>query len=331
LPFKLFKDPSEKAEIEFREAYEKGVNLGPEKWPEAVHHFSEASKHYSSVGNSQKSSEAHALAILFHALTTGTKEAWQVCSEAMNQVSGAQLNVGFSVSSADLAKQASVLSFDMATTEALDGESKDISRVGAVRDLAQKYMDLVGNDLALWRLMKQEIDPQRRAYYLLGLASLIEANSVADTDPKKSVALLSEATTNLELAGTASMGISTGARTKLESISKFGKCWFCGREMQGQDFHYVLLPATVSQYTRQRYGLDTPHSTEGDAVVACESCSSSIQNVADEVARAYYEKAMKEMRALEQRLSTKIAALEANVSSLKSELDALRRRVHSLR
>jgi hypothetical protein len=26
---KLFKQPSEKAEIEFREGYEKGVNLGP--------------------------------------------------------------------------------------------------------------------------------------------------------------------------------------------------------------------------------------------------------------------------------------------------------------
>ncbi|MGD0318769.1 MAG: hypothetical protein ABSB56_03625 [Nitrososphaerales archaeon] len=324
MPFKLFKEPAEKAEIEFREAYEKGVNLGPEKWPDAVQHFSEASKHYASIGNSQKSSEAHALATLFYALTTRTDQAWQACGQAMNQVPDSQLNVGFAVGSASLAQQASVLSYDMATTRVLDGNSKDVSRVAAVRDLAQKYMDLIGSDLALWRLQKQEIDPQKRAYYLLGLASLIEANSLADSDPKKSVALLSEAATNLELAGTDPMNVSSGTQAKLENISKFGQCWFCGREMQGQGFHYVLLPATVSQYSRQRYGSSTPHTMEGSMVVACESCSSSIQNVADEVARAYYERAMAEMRSLEKRLNAKIAALEGEIASLRARVNRMR-------
>jgi hypothetical protein len=296
-----------------------------------VRHFSEASKHYSEIGDSQQSAETLALAHLFHALTTRTEESWQGCSQAMNQIPNAQLNVGFTVNSSDLAEQASVLSYDMATTKALDGESKEISRVAGVRDLAQKYMDLIGKDLALWRLMKEEIDPQRRAYYLLGLASLIEANSVADTDPKRSVALLSEATTNLELAGRDPMTLAPGTRSKLENISKFGKCWFCGREMQGQNFHYVLLPAMVSQYTRQRYGSGTPRSLEESAVVACESCSSSIRNVADEVARAYFERAMAEMRALEQRLDARINAIRGELASLRSEVDSLRRRLASVR
>jgi hypothetical protein len=331
MPLKLFKQPSEKAEIELREAYEKGVNLGPERWSEAVRHFSEASRHYNEIGDSQKAAETHALATLFYALTTRTEQAWQACNQAMNHVPNTQLNVGFMVNSTSMAQQASVLSSDMATTRALDGESKDVSRVAAVRDLAQKYMDLVGADLSLWRLMKQDVDPQRRAYYLLGLASLIEANSVADSDPKKSVALLSEATTNLELAATDPMTLAPGTKTKLENIAKFGKCWFCGREMQGQNFHYVLLPAKVSQYTRQRYGAGTPLSLEDDAVVACESCSSSIRNVADEVARAYYERAMAEMRALEQRLDARVNALQAELSSLRSEVNSLRHRVSSLR
>jgi hypothetical protein len=325
LPFKLFKEPAEKAGIEFREAYEKGVNLGPEKWPDAAHHFSEASKHYASVGDSQKSSEASALAWLFYALSAKTDQAWQTCSQAMKQIPNARLDVGFAVSSTDLAQQASVLSYDISTTRMLDGNSKEVSRVAAVRDLAQKYMDLIGSDLALWRLQKQQIDPQRRAYYLLGLASLIEANSVADTDPKKSVALLSEAATNLELAGTDPMGISSGTRAKLENMSKFGQCWFCGREMQGQGFHYVLLPAQVSQYTRQMYGEGTPHAIEENAVVACESCSSSIRNVADELARAYYERAMAEIRSLEQRLNAKIAALEREIGSLRAKVNSLSR------
>ena len=328
---KLFKQPAEKAEIEFREAYEKGVNLGPERWPEAVKHFSEASKYYGEIGDSQKSAQSLALANLFHALSSRTGEAWQKCSQAMGQLPNIQLNVGFAVNSPSIAQQASVLSSDIAATEALNAESKDASRVAAVRDLAQKYMDLIGSDLSVWRLMKQEIDPQRRAYYLLGLASLIEANSVADADPGRSVALLSEATTNLELAAMDPMTLAPGTKEKLENIAKFGKCWFCGREMQGQNFHYILLPASITQYTRQRYGSGMPPSLDENMVVACEGCSSSIRNVADKVARAYFESAMAEMRALEQRLDARISALQAEVSSLRSDVNSLRHRVASLR
>jgi hypothetical protein len=320
MPIKLFKQPSEKAEIEFREAYEKGVNLGPQKWHEAVGHFSEASKHFATIGDTQRSAESHALAMLFYALTTGTSDAWQSCSQAMRQIPDTRLNVGFTIDSMSVAQQAAVLSSDIVTTRGLDGTSKDPSRVTGVRALAQQYMELIGNDLAIWKLLKQEIDPQRRAYYLLGLASLIEASSIADADPKKSVALLSEAATNLELAGTDPMGVSSGASAKLENLSKFAQCWFCGREMQGQGFHYVLLPATLSPYTKARYGSTTPHVTEGNAVVACENCSSSIRYVADEVARTYYEKALAEIRDAEARLNAKILALQKEIASLRARV-----------
>ena len=324
MPFKLFKEPAEKAQIEFREAYEKGVNLGPEKWPDAANHFSEASRYYSTIGDSQRSNESHALATLFYALTARTEQAWQTCSQAMGQIPNAQLSVGFAVSASNLAQQASILCDDVAATGALDGSSKNVSRVSALRDLAQRYMDLVGNDLALWRLLKQEIDPQRRAYYLLGLASLIEANSVADTDPKKSVALLSEAATNLELAGTDPMNVSSGTTAKLRNMSKFGQCWFCGREMQGQGFHYVLLPATVSPYTRQRYGSSSPQTVEENQVVACESCSTAVQNVADRVAKLYYERAMAEMHSIEQRLEGEIVSLRSELASLRGQIRSVR-------
>lgn len=314
---KLFKEPSEKADIEWREAYEKGVNLGPQKWSDAVLHFSEASNHYAAVGNSQKSGEAYALATLFHALTNGSAQAWNACSKAMSQIPNSQLNVGFSASSANLALQASVVSFDLSATSMLDGNSKDTSRVSALRDLAQKYMDVIGSDLAVWRLQKQEIDPQRRAFYLLGLASLIEANSVVGADPKKSVSLLSEAATNFELAGTDPLAVTSGTQSKIENFSKFGQCWFCGREMQGQGLHYVTLQATISQYTRQRYGTTTPHNMEEKEVVACESCASSIKNVADEVAKAYHKQALSEIQALEQRVNARIAAIEKQIHSLR--------------
>ena len=171
------------------------------------------------------------------------------------------------------------------------------------------------------------MDPQKRAYYLLGLASLIQANSVADVDPKKSVSLLSEAATYLEMAGTERMSVFPVTRTKLENWSKVGQCWFCGREMQGHGIHYVLLRASVSQYTRQKYGSSTPATIEGNMVVACNSCASSIRNVADDVARIYFERAIAEMRALEQRLNSKIDSLENQISSLRSQVGSFRTRI----
>jgi hypothetical protein len=327
LPLTLFKQPQEKADDEFRQAYEKGVHLGPQKWPDASHHFSEASKHYATVGNVQKSGEALALATLFYALANPSDQAWLNCSQAFGRIPDTQINVGFSTQSSSLAQQAIVQSYDLAISGKLDAESKDASRVDAVRDLAQKYMTLIGSDLSLWKLRKQEMDPQKRAYYLLGIASLIQANSIAEVDPKKSVSLLSEAATYLEMAGTEQMSVFPVTRTKLENWSKIGRCWFCGREMQGQGIHYVLLRASVSQYTRQKYGSNTPPTMEDNMVVACNNCASSIRNVADDMARIYFDRAIAEMRSLEQRLNTKIASLESQISSLRSQVSSIRARV----
>ena len=324
MPLSIFKQPQQKADDEFRQAYDKGVLLGPQKWPDAAHHFSEASKHYATVGNAQKSGEAYALATLFYALTNPSDQAWMSCSQAMGRIPDTQLNVGFSAQSSSLAQQAVVQSYDLAISGKLDAESKDASRVDAVRNLAQKYMSLIGSDLSLWKLTKQDMDPQKRAYYLLGLASLIQANSVADVDPKKSVSLLTEAATYLEMAGTERMSVFPITRTKLDSWSKVGQCWFCGREMQGFGIHYVLLRASVSQYTRQKYGSSISPTMEDNMVVACNSCASSIRSVADEVARIYFETALTEMRALEQRLNSKIASLESQISSLRSQVSSLR-------
>lgn len=57
LPLNRFKDAATKADEEFTKAYAKGVNLGPESWAEAVSHFSNATKHYSEVGNYAKANE----------------------------------------------------------------------------------------------------------------------------------------------------------------------------------------------------------------------------------------------------------------------------------
>lgn len=318
MPLNPFKDASTKAQEEFTRAYDKGVNLGPQNWQDASGSFSDAAKHFAEAGNPQKSNEATALAWLFYALVHNDAGSWHNCSEAMGKIGDMQVNIGFAASSAAIASQARVIRLDLITTNGINSDSRDISRVEALKSLAQRYLELAGEDLVVWKLMKAEVDPQRRAYYLLGLATLIQANGLMDSDPRKAVSLLSESATQFEMAGVDPLNLRPITKAKRDNASKVAKCWFCGREVQGMGTHYLLLQATVSDYTKQRYGSEVPQSIDGAHVVACEGCASSIRMVADAFARMYYERAITEMHEIAQRLEARITSLENAVNSLRA-------------
>jgi hypothetical protein len=310
----LFKSPTEKADDEFQKAYEKGVNLGRLYWSTAVSHFQEASARYAEGGDPQKANQAKALALLFSAVGSKNPDMWAQVGMAMSNCGGVQLNVGFPVNSDDLAKEAVVLSKEYQIMAQFTPESASINQVTDLRDLAQKYLELVGGDLVIWKLTGQTIDPQRRAYYLLGLASLVEANSVIGSDPKKGASLLSEAVAQLDLAGDDYTNVRPGTLQERENATKIGKCWFCGREVQGLTFHYVALKADITGYTRSLYGSEMPATMQGDNVLACMACYSSVKNVSDQVASMYYQKTMQEIRTFSQRVSD----IETRLSKLES-------------
>ncbi len=312
----LFKSPTGKADDEFQKAYEKGVNLGRDKWPTAVDHFTEASKHYAEAGDQQKANEASALALLFTALNARNPQLWSQVNKAMAAAGNVQLNVGFPASSSDLEKESLVFSKDLLVMGQFSPQLTGQDKAADLRDLAQKYLELVGSDLIIWKLMNQTIDPQRRAYYLLGLASLVEANTTIDTDPKKSASLLSNAVAQLDLAGEDYKNVRPGTLQEMQNATKMGKCWFCGREVQGLTFHYYSLKADVSGYMKNKYGTEIPPSMEGQNVMACKACYSTLKYVADQIAEMYFERAMQEVRTLSERVSD----LERRVSSLESRV-----------
>ncbi len=323
--FNPFKDAATKAQDEFSRAYSKGVNLGPEKWEEASNLFSSASKHYSEVGDSQRASECLALSSLFFALVHGDAQSWLRCSEGMKVVGSRQVNVGFAANADDIGRQAQVLFDDLVITGPLNSDSRDASKVGILRKVAQEYLELIGSELVIWKLMKAELDPQGRAYYLLGLASLVEANSVMETDPAKGVSLLSESATHFEMAGVDPMNLRAMTKAKRDNASLVAKCWFCGREFQGLGTHFVLLQATISNFTKQKYGTEFPPSLDGQHVNACEGCATSIRTVADNYAKMYYEKALAEMRHIEERLDARMNQLQGEINSLRSRITFTRR------
>ena len=312
----LFKSPAERADDEFRKAYEKGVNLGRPYWPTAVSHFQEAAAQYAAAGQTQKANECTALALLFAAVNSKSPDQWKQVSAAMSACAGADLNIGFRANSDSLGKEALVYSKELSVMTQFNPGSGTESQAAAMREVAQNYLELVGTNLDIWKLMGQTIDPQRRAYYLLGLASLSEANSLVTSDPKRSASLLSEAVAQLDLAGDDYRNVRPLTIQERDNATKIGKCWFCSREVQGLTFQFVSLKAQVTPYTKSRYGSAMPSSIDGDNVLACTACSSAMKNVADEIALMYYEKAMSEITTLSRRVSdieTRLSRLESRV------------------
>jgi hypothetical protein len=312
----LFKSPAEKADDEFQKAYEKGVSLGRPYWPTAVSHFLEAALQYQAAGQAQKANQSKALALFFTALNSKNADQWKQVSTAMANCSGADLNIGFVANSDSIAKESLVYAKELSVMSQFDPSSGSQSQATAMRELAQNYLDLVGGNLDIWKLMGQTIDPQRRAYYLLGLASLSEANSIVEFDPKRSASLLSEAVAQLDLAGEDYRNVRSLTLQERDNATKTGKCWFCGRDVQGLTFHFVALKADISAYTKALYGSGMPPSIEGGNVLSCTACYSAFKNVSDQIASMYYEKTMQEVTALSRRVSdieTRLSKLESRV------------------
>lgn len=310
----LFKSSAEKADDEFQKAYEKGVSLGRAYWPTAVIHFQEASARYSEAGDVQRASETKALAALFSALNSKNPDLWMQVSTAMSACNSVQLNIGFQANSSDLAKQATIYSQDLSVMSQFSTQTGSPSEATALRDLAQKYLALVGSNLDIWKLMGVTIDPQRRAYYVLGLASLTEANSVMDSDPKKSASLLSEAVAQFDLAGDDYRNVRPLAVQERDNVARLGKCWFCSREVQGLTFQFVELTADITPYARSLYGSGMPPAIDGNNVFACIACYSAFKNLSDQIASIYYSRAMQEITTLSKRVSdieTRLSRLES--------------------
>ena len=295
------------------------MNLGRQKWPDAVSHFLEASKAYGEAGNPQKQNEAHALATFFSALTRNDPDSWLTCNKAMESIGEAQVNIGFNANAADISRQSLVIHDDLIASAGITNASA-VGDPNNLRHVAQEYMELSGSELVVWKMLGQEIDPSRRGNYFLGLASLSEANSMVNKDPRKAVSMLSQAVTHLDISESDPLGLKGWTKNLRDRASVTAKCWFCRREIQGKDIHFVTLPAEITEYMNEKYGKDTPTSLLDEGIVACQGCYSSVRILADKIAKSYYEQAIAELRATETRLNSRINSLEQEISRLESKI-----------
>lgn len=307
----LFKSDAEKAEDEWKKAYEKGINQ--RKWADAAKHFEKAYEYYNKVGD-PKASEALLLAYLFHSVATRNVNYLKKASEiAAKLPPNTVFHIPFEISASDIANEGSIIVSELPIAvrlsnidQIIKGEDKEeiehfSSQLEAV---AQKLLMNSSKKPLLGEFFGLKEPFEKRGYRYLAYSKLLRARIQVLYDPSKSVELYSEAIGYFKTANLASS--AENVATEMNKVGAVAKCWFCGRTIQGEDIHYVKMPAKVTPYILSKYGGRKPESIGEGYVVACRACYSAIYITSDTVAKWYYKMAMQRLQEVRQELLSEI-------------------------
>ena len=320
MSWKVWKKDEEKAEEEFKKAYEKGVHL--KNWKKAIEHFNNAAELYRKCKTpelEEKAKIAIALSWLFKCVVELSSTNLMTCASAMQSLGDTILKIPYEASSAELATELQLLGSESALEESIPSSVENLTPEQLV-NIAKKYEQLatqyimVQRDFVIGKLFNTTINGFRTGQRLLGMSRIYLGKAIEKTDPTKALEHYNEA---LGYFKSISYKDYEELQRKIRKLGIVAKCWFCGREVQGADINFVFLPVgEVTPYLKNKYAETKPISMSGDMIVACKVCYNSIYGLADSIAKAYYEQVMENMKTAIAILEQRIEYLEQVVRSL---------------
>ena len=313
----LFKSDKEKFENELSKALSE-KNKG--NLENAAKHFLNAYEIASKTKDpeiSKRSNEVLFYALFYDALVKKTAESFSRALEQCRKLDpDQQLDIGLATKpvASELCKDLEIASM----IASLPAFSIDAAR-DMDESIASRYEE-VGNKLLAEgsrRLIIEDYlkinDPLSTiGLRFLGYSRIIRALRAEADDPAKAVELYSEAIAFLQQSPAE---IKKFVDTRMSKLSKTTRCWVCRREIQGEEINYIYLPASLSKYIIEKYGNESPYLISEGRIAVCRVCYTMIYNLSDALAKNYYERAIKELREVEARLSTRISMLEARLMS----------------
>ncbi|ADV64848.1 hypothetical protein [Desulfurococcus mucosus] len=320
MAWKIWKSDAER----FEEEYGKALNeRNKGNLDGAVEHFNKAAEIASASGDQglkAKGALAAAMASIYSLVKSPSEAALKQAMaslRSLNPEAELDLALPYRVKAGELYRELEALSAYLTLPRIDIGKLRGM-KPGELDELSKRYEEAAGILLQYGRdkflledLLKLDT-PQKTALRLLALSRLMKAVLAEREDPGRAVELYTEAVGYL--SSIADQRYSATASKWLEKAGKSTKCWICGRDMQGEDVHFVYLPATITPYIAKRYGEEAPNmlveSGGGQYIAVCTACYTAMYNLGDAISRHYYELAMK--------------ALEDAVRRLQMEIDALR-------
>jgi tetratricopeptide (TPR) repeat protein len=173
--------------------------------------------------------------------------------------------------------------------------------------VAQAYLSLGHEKFVIGDLFNVEENIFKRSYRCLGLSKLLKGHVAEDADPNKGVECYAEA---LGYFGQAALKEHEKfLNEKNVKLANVAKCWFCGRDIQGEDVHFVYMDTFLTQYLNAKGQKQSPRPVKRGKIAACKGCFGGISVTADKTARHYYQQSINALREVENRLTIQINAL----------------------
>ena len=189
-------------------------------------------------------------------------------------------------------------------------------KADALRQVATALRsDIGGNVLVLPELFKQgSFTGEQRALALAAMSEEALGASFLASDPKAAAEHYQTARLWWSQAGDAAQADAAAAR--VAQYGKSVKCWFCGREVSGENIHFVPMPSDLTDLVKaadKDSVLPTFDPATGN-VYACQGCHGAVYHLADELA-------VKRAGEVE-------AKLQAQIDDLKKQVNAIKGRIN---
>ena len=167
-------------------------------------------------------------------------------------------------------------------------------RAKELQEVGMKYQTMIGNNILIIPeiFKKVELTGFARGLSLYAESQENKGESIVWTDPKKAAEYYQNAANYRKQAGEQNQEAANLARVK--QYSKAVRCWFCDRQIAGEEIHFFQMPSEITDLQRvhkSQSPLPSKHETD-DYIYACRACHQGISKKADEIAVHYHKIAM---------------------------------------
>jgi len=317
LAWKIWKSKEERIKEEFNNAIDLR-NRG--EWHKAIEKLETVyrmSQEVSDPGLRELGIKAAAMARIYKAKLNLTPENLEEAYEFLSSIDQElTLELPYKVKVGDAVQELKILAKDVSLS------SRHVSP-NELESLAQEYLSLGKNKLTLGDILGIDIDPIKRAFKLLGMSRVMIAQSKETEDPEESIRIYSEALQYFNQAEDKESVDNLNKR--IGKLSKVMKCYICGRSLQGEEIHFLYVKADITPYMVKNLSSESPKPiTDRGIIVLCRACYTTINNLAEVIARKYYDMAMQVMMKMYNELIQRIARLESDIERIKSMLASIR-------
>ena len=255
----------------------------------AYNKYSEAARKFSKQNDSYGYAISSGyMSILAIALSPDNPGVYYSAAQVLRSLGNVPLKIGLhETTSSQLADEAELLAAEKEILAVVPSNPMEHgARAKRLQDIAMGYRSKTsGRVLIIPEIFWKETTPgEARALPLLAMAEESLGQSLVQENPKAAAEHFQTARLWWMQAGRADM-----AQTASNYVQSYGlavKCWFCGREVSGENVHFVSIPSDLTDMLKKAAsGTALPSFNEANGMVyACKGCYGAIFALSESIA-----------------------------------------------